>query len=121
MFTRKRQRKAPRHGHQSPLQLLVGDVETRVAAEGITREPSGPWIAGAELYLRLQASCRPLAPHETPEWVVATRLDVRGPRCHWESDELVVALSGWTPPELRFLAIQPDLFQTQGRCKYKVI
>ena len=103
MFTRLRQRKVPRGGHQSPLQLLVDHAEIQVKATGTTSEPAGPWIAGAELWLKLQSNFRPLASHETPELVVEDRLATRGLQCRWEADGLVITLPAWTPPPQRLV------------------
>jgi len=110
MFTRRRQHKVPSGGYRSPLHLLIDHAEIQVKVMGIMREPGAPWIAGAELWLKLQSSCRPLGPHETPEVVVEERLANRGLRCRWEGDDLVVELPGWTPSAPIIVAIQPGLF-----------
>ena len=62
MFTRRRQRKVPRGGHQPPLQFLIDQAEIRLAGVGVTREPSGPWIAAADLWLKLQSKLSPAGP-----------------------------------------------------------
>ena len=112
MFTRRRQRKVPRGGHQTPLQLRVDHAEIHVKGTGTMRELAGPWIGGAELWLKLQSNCRTLGPKETPEAVVEERLATRGLRCRWEGDDLVVELPGWSPPQPAIVAIQPGLFDT---------
>ncbi len=110
MFNRRRLRKVPAGGHKSPLQLLIDQVEIRVTGVGMLREPSEPWIAAADLYLKLQSLCRPLGPGEIPEAVVTERLTARGFHCHWEAGELVVELPGWTAPPPKVVPIQPSLF-----------
>ncbi|MCM2250335.1 MAG: hypothetical protein NDI58_07235 [Geothrix sp.] len=111
MFAR-RQRKPPKGGYQSPLQLLLKAAQEGAEAAGVVRMPAAAWLRAAELYLSLQRSCRPVPEDLTAAAVVEEMLRDAGLTAQWEGDDLVLGRPGWTTPPPRTVAVQPGLFES---------
>ena len=106
---RARRSKRPPVPQPSALQVLIEAAVPILAVHGVHRSPAAPWIAAAEVSIRIAQGCG-WSPHDTPDTYMAPMLRHRGWAWQWEGADLVLELPGWVEPPLVVVAIQPGLF-----------
>jgi|APCry1669188910_1035180.scaffolds.fasta_scaffold238602_1 hypothetical protein len=93
----------------SALQAMIQAAVPILAAYGSYRSPAVPWIAAANLSMKVAQGCG-WNLQGTPEAYLGPILAHRGWTWVWEGDDLVLGLPGWIQPKPILVAIYVGLF-----------
>jgi len=108
MFTKRKQRKAPKGGHKPGVMALLEQAAVELAAKGKVRVPASPWLKEANILLSIRKGCG-WNREDTPTTMVEERLRYLNWTWRWEGEDLVLELPAWEAPAARIVAIQPRL------------
>ena len=97
------------HPQPSALQVLIEAAAPVLAAHGEQRSPAPPWIAAAEVSIKIAQGCG-WSLQDTPESYLGPMLAYRGWTWRLEGADLILTLPGWVEPPMRLVAVQPGLF-----------
>ena len=106
---RSRRSKRPPFPQPSALQVLLEAAVPVLAAHGVQRCPSAPFLAAAGVLITTAQGCGWEA-QTTAQELVERYLGQRPWTWRWEGADLVLELPGWTAPPMHLVAIQPGLF-----------
>jgi len=93
----------------SALQAMIQAAVPILAAYGSYRSPAVPWIAAANLSMKVAQGCG-WNLQGTPEAYLEPFLAHRGWTWAWDGEDLVLDLPGWVQPDPAIMAIQAGLF-----------